>query len=171
MARKESQRGSRGNGETEYLQIDSPAVQTHLTNLQNLISRMSNLGANVKNWAAAIMAALLVWIFDKGTVPYGISLFSIIVVFCALDCYYLSLEREFRTTYNDFVSRLHDGNADRRDLFVIKVQRGFWLRLHAMIEVCDSPAIWPFYGMLTIAVGVGVLIKVCGGNHGTTSFL
>lgn len=146
------------------LSFDAPSVQTHLTNLQNLIARMSNLGANVKNWAAAIMAALLVWIFDKGTIPYALSLFSIIVVFCALDCYYLSLEREFRDAYNGFVRRLHAGTATSDDLFVIGVRRGFIVRAGAMREVLASPAILPFYAMLAIAVIVGVLIKICGGR-------
>lgn len=68
-----------------------------------------------------------------------------IVLFCLLDAYYLGLERRFRTCYEIFVKKLHNGTANIEDAFLIapklKVRGLFVEAAQALL----SFSIWPFY--------------------------
>ena len=75
---------------------DSPAVTTHVTLLQGIISRLSNNSASSKTWCITIVAALLslagalrsAKIVSVNIVP--------IVVFAVLDVFYLATEKAYR---------------------------------------------------------------------------
>ena len=42
------------------------------------------------------------------------------IAFLVLDTYYLTLERRFRNSYNDFVNKLHEGKLQGNELYAIK---------------------------------------------------
>jgi len=126
---------------------DLQAVQFHLTTLQSVIQRMANNSASTKSWCITIVSAILVIIVDKGIPQYTYLAFIPVLLFCALDAYYLGLERRFISSYNTFVKKQHIGNLHPKDYFVIKPQgntcRAFFTSLFCSVSV------WLFY--LTIA--------------------
>jgi hypothetical protein len=63
------------------------------------------------------------------------------IFFFVLDSYYLGLEKVFRNLYEDFVDRLHKGEAVASDLYVL-VPRGI---LEAFGAALRSFSTWPFY--------------------------
>ena len=69
----------------------------HLNMIQNVITRMAHNSLQIKCWAMAIMAAMIVlsngFIIAAGLVP--------LIVFWLLDSRYLALERAFRKLYDD----------------------------------------------------------------------
>ncbi len=129
--------------------IDSPSVQSYLSILQGVITRMASNSASAKSWCVALVSAIVVIIADKGNPAYvWISLVPI-VLFFFLDAYYLGLERLFRDVYNGFIHKLHTSTATIEDLFVIDPgDTGAVLRSAAKATL--SLSIWPFYGLLVV---------------------
>jgi len=66
-----------------------------------------------------------------------------------LDSYYLGLEKRFRDRYNEFIKKLHNGQASVDDLFIVTPGQGFKIFINAIGASLISPAVWPFYGLLT----------------------
>jgi hypothetical protein len=71
---------------------ESPSIQTHLGILQNVIQRMASNSSACKTWCVTLVSAVLVIVADKGKPDYAWIAMLPIVVFAALDAYYLALE-------------------------------------------------------------------------------
>lgn len=135
------------------LQIDPEAasIQTHLGIIQNVIQRMSTNSTNCKAWCVTLVAAVLVIIADKGKPDYAWIALLPTVVFLALDAYYLALEKGFRNSYNQFVSKLRAGSITEEDLYsVMPVGNMSELQLKA----AKSFSVWGFYISLGVLIGV-----------------
>lgn len=127
------------------LQVDSLSVQSHLTMLQGIINRLAANSASCKTWCVTLVSALAVVAADKGNSTIMLVAVAPIVLFAALDSYYLGLERRFRECYESFAKKLHDGRARIEDVFVVAPQlelRGFFPEAFASFW---SFSIWPFY--------------------------
>ena len=79
----------------------------HLNMIQGIISRISGFSANAKNFCITVLAAIIGISFQYKLslgllVPAAI---FIVIVFGALDTYYLAQERRFRDLYNQVVAR------------------------------------------------------------------
>jgi hypothetical protein len=131
------------------LEIDSPSVQSYLAILQGVITRMANNSANAKSWCVAVVCAILVIVADKGSPGYVWISCVPIVLFFALDAYYLGLERRFRNLYNGFVRKLHVGEATIEHAFIV-TPGGSGQILRSAAHATVSFSIWPFYGLLVI---------------------
>jgi hypothetical protein len=129
------------------LAVDSPAVQNYLTLLQGVVSRMAGNSANCKTWCVSIVSAILVLIADKGKLDYAFIALIPVVLFCLLDAYYLAQERAFRDIFNDFVTKLVNGDASVIDLFSLKPMKGFRV-VGSTCAAIFSFAVYPFYGIL-----------------------
>src|SRR2546425_4593734 len=92
--------------------------------LQSVISRMATNSSNCKTWCVTLVSAIVVIIADKGKPDYVWISVVPIALFLLLDTYYLSLEREFRGVYNDFIRKLHFGNATVDDVFYVAPRTG-----------------------------------------------
>ncbi len=131
---------------------NSSSVHTYLSLLQGVISRMAGNSAGCKTWCLTLATATVAfgvnaddrWIVALAFLPIG-------VVFL-LDAYYLSLERDFRKMYNDFVSEIRKQLADEAKLFELKPTGGWSYRGRATARALGSPSILPFYVILAIAV-------------------
>lgn len=132
---------------------ESSAVQSHLGILQDIITRMASNSSNCKNWCITLVSAILVIIADKNQPNYIWIALIPILLFFFLDSYYLGLERGFRTTYNHFVSKLHNSTATTQDLFVIRPPTGLKL-CNIIFGSAFSPAVFPFYGILATTVAL-----------------
>lgn len=136
----------------EPLQIDPEAasIQTHLGIIQNVIQRMSTDSTNCKAWCVTLVAAVLVIVADKGKPDYAWIALLPTVVFCALDAYYLALEKAFRNCYNQFVSKLRAGTLTEQDLYSV-MPIGNMSKLQ--LEALKSFSVWGFYISLGVLIG------------------
>jgi hypothetical protein len=134
----------------EPLQVDSPSVQSHLTMLQGIVSRLAANSASCKTWCVTLVSAIAVVGAQSDKVQILFVAVLPLIIFAALDGYYLGLERRFRACYEQFVRKLHDGTARIDDVFVVapqlKVRGFFW----EAFEACASFSIWAFYGGLAV---------------------
>lgn len=95
-----------------------PAVQSHINVLQEIINRMSQNSARCKSWVIPIVSALLALSSEKGIVPTA-TLYTPIVMFYLLDCFYLGHERRFRDKQRDFVLKINKGDDISEDVFLL----------------------------------------------------
>ena len=128
---------------------NSEAVRAHLNILQDVIRRMAGNSASCKNWCVVLVAAMLVLVARTDTPAYALLALAPTLLFWILDAYYLALEQAFRNSYNDFVRKLHRGEVALTDLYRV-VPTGRIPR--QMMVSLRSTAVWPFYGMLAVAI-------------------
>ena len=128
---------------------NSQAVQAHLTITQAVIQRMASNSTSCKTWCITLVSAILVIIADKGKPELVWIAVIPIVLFLALDAYYLSLEKMFRLSYNNFINRLHQGKLVASDLYAVEPSGNIYSAMGASLL---SFSIWPFYLTLFIMV-------------------
>jgi len=129
--------------------INSQAVQSHLNITQSVIHRMATNSSSCKAWCITVVSAILVIVADKGNSQYAFIAIIPNVLFLVLDTYYLSLEKMFRNSYNDFIKKLHDNKIDSSDLFAV-VPKGNLFK--TFFKSIFSFSIWPFYLTLLIMI-------------------
>jgi hypothetical protein len=130
--------------------FESPSVQSYLTILQSVISRMASNSSSCKTWCITLVSAIVVIIADKGKPNYVWISVVPIVLFSVLDSYYLSLERQFRGVYNDFIRKLHFSTATVDDVFYIAPRVGVPATSVLMLKATASISVWPFYVLLAL---------------------
>ena len=136
--------------ESHGLGPESDAVRTHIEIMQGVISRMADNSRSCKVWCVTLVAAVL-FLSSRSDGPNQVLIaLAPAVLFWILDSYYLSLERAFRESYSAFVKKVHDGQAQVSDLYVVKptgsVPRGV---LWALFK---STSVWPFYLVVAATV-------------------
>jgi hypothetical protein len=102
---------------------ESTAVQSYLTALQAVITRMATNSANCKTLCLTLIVAILAIVADKSKNSFTFVAFMPILVMGLLDAYYLGLEQGFRNTYDNFVDKLFTETTDKatsKDLYYIK---------------------------------------------------
>ena len=135
---------------TEKVSFDSPSVQSYLTILQSVISRMATNISSCKTWCVSLVSAIIVIVADKGKPNYVWISVVPVVLFLLLDSYYLALERQFRTVYNDFIRKLHFGSATVDDVFYVAPRTGTGATTVNILKAGGSIAVWPFYVLLAV---------------------
>lgn len=132
---------------------ESSAVQTHVSMLQGIISRVANNSANCKTWAITIIAAMLVLIVSKNISFKNAWICYIpVYLFFFLDCYYLGLERIFIKKQTEFLDKIANGTSYENDLYAIKGMPKFWIQLWITIKGALSFSTLPFYGSIIIFI-------------------
>ena len=110
---------------------------------------MATNSASCKGWSIAITSAILVLVADKSKPDYALIALIPILLFLALDTYYLALEKRFRNSYNSFIDKLHRGEIETSDLYAVmptgSATSSFWASLLSF-------SIWPFYATLLVMV-------------------
>ena len=134
----------------DKINFESPSVQSYLTILQGVISRMATNSSSCKTWCVTLVSAIVVIIADKGKPNYVWISAVPIALFVLLDSYYLSLERHFREIYNEFVSKLHFEKATVNDVFYVAPKKGVLTTSREILAAFGSFAVWPFYVLLAV---------------------
>ena len=128
---------------------DSPAVREHLNLLQGVINRMAANSSSCKTWCISIVAAILLLVARTDATDYALLALIPAFLFFYLDAYYLTHEKAFRDAYNAFVAKVHAESVELADLYVIRPVGETTKRVPSSMA---SPAVWPFYGMLVLAI-------------------
>jgi len=128
---------------------NSEAVRAHLEISQDVIQRMAANSSSCKAWCVTLVSAILVLVADKGKPNFALMALIPTVLFCALDVYYLALEKMFRNSYNGFIEKLHRGKITAEDLYAIKPSGNLPDAVNAAVK---SFSIWPFYLTLLVMV-------------------
>ena len=139
---------------TPDIHPDSPRVIAHINAMQDVIRRMSDNSRSCKLWCVTLVSATLVLIASMGNGTFAWLALIPVGALGFLDVYYLSLEQRFRNSYNEFVSKLHDGSLNQTEVFVIKARGGAVVHVWKSVR---STSVWVFYLAM-----VAVIIAVAG---------
>jgi len=137
----------------------SASVQAHLGLIQSVINRMATNSASCKTWCVTLVAAILVVVAEQSAPRLAYLALFPVVVFLALDTYYLALEKGFRASYNDFVDRLHGGHAFPRDLYAVEPTGNASALQKAAFR---SFSVWGFYLSLAVLVWIAERVVIAG---------
>ena len=137
--------------------IESQAVQTHLTLLQGIINRMANNSLLCKTLCVTLVAG--VGAIAAGSEKPKILWISIlpILIFCILDTLYLSLEKGYRDKFIDFVKKIQTESLHINDLFDMKPPPDY-KSLEASFTAFRSWSVWPFYLVMVIISTVFIIL-------------
>lgn len=127
----------------------SPSVQTHLGILQGVINRMAGNSASSKAWCITLVSAILVVVAQQDDPRLALLALAPTALFLTLDAYYLSLERRFRGSYNNFVSKVHTDSVTPDDLFFVRPADP---TLKTELRALVSYSLWGFYGGLAVMI-------------------
>lgn len=136
---------------------ESASIQTHLGILQNVIQRMASNSSASKAWCITLVSAILVLVADKGKTDYAYIAFLPTFIFAALDVYYLALEKAFRNSYNDFISKLHNKSLTEEDLYSVTPNGNMSV---LQWESFKSFSVWGFYLSLAALIFVTKTIAI-----------
>lgn len=144
------------------LNINSVAVQTHITTHQAIISRMATNIVSCKTWCITTVAAIIA--LGGGKPVFVLSSLIPIILFSIIDSYYLDLERKFRKNYEEFLTFLNNEelNSDefKKRLFAFSLApvnsaKSKILNKENLIKLKSlifSPSIYMFYGLQSLFV-------------------
>ncbi|TGL75991.1 hypothetical protein [Leptospira yasudae] len=141
----------------QFIEESSASVQAHLSILQSVIERMAMNSSSCKAWCITIVSAVLVIVADKGKPEFSYIAFIPTLLFLFLDGYYLALEKGFRTSYNNFVQKLHSKKLNVSDLYTVLPEGN--QSLH-QVEALKSFSVWGFYIVLGILILVTKTIVI-----------
>lgn len=143
----------------EYIEInpESASTQTHLGILQNVIQRMALNSSASKAWCVTLVSAILIIVADKGKSDYAYIAFLPTLVFCALDAYYLALEKAFRNAYNVFILKLHNKTLTEADLYSVTPKGNI---SNLQWQSFKSFSVWGFYISLAMLIFIAKIIVI-----------
>ena len=118
---------------------------------------MAANSAGCKGWCITLVSAILVLVADKSNPEYALIALIPTTLFLALDTYYLSLERRFRESYNNFIRKLHSDQVTASDFFDVvpagKARDVFFASLRSF-------SIWPLYVALVIMILLAMFLVI-----------
>ena len=134
----------------------------HLEFTLGVVDRLASASFQMKGWSVVLVSALLVLVAQAGRVELGVVLVVPIVVFWALDGYFLCQERLVRKLY-DRVRQLCEEEIDfSMDVGVFR-SAGRFGRLRDWWSAAWSVTLWPFYGTLAfLSALVGGVVQHLG---------
>ena len=145
------------SGELIDVNPDSASLQTHLGIIQNVIQRMASNSSASKTWCVTLVSAVLVIIADKGKPEYAYIAFLPTLIFAALDTYYLALEKAFRNSYNDFISKFHNRSLTKEDFYSVTPKGNMSLLRWKSFK---SFSVWGFYGSLGVLILITKVVAI-----------
>ena len=133
---------------------NSAAVQAHLSILQGVINRMAANSASCKNWCVVLVAAILVLVARADSTAYAPLALLPTFLFFFLDAYYLAQEKDFISSYQAFVKKLHSGALGLSDLYDVRPSRQGFQKFTATLRAASSFSVWWMYLVLAVVIGL-----------------
>ena len=137
---------------------ESSAVQSHLTIIQGVINRMAENSRSCKVWCVTLVAATLVLVARTGEPQHALIALVPTLLFLFLDSYYLALERAFIRSQNAFVAKLHRGELESTDIYLVVPTGMGWVLVGRCL--LGSLSIWPFYLLVTVTILLAWLLII-----------
>jgi hypothetical protein len=125
------------------IDIESPSISVHLVILQGIIQRMAFNSLACKTWCVILFSVVFITFGGRVKPDYFWVATTIpVVIFAALDAYYLALEKACRNSYNDFVSKLHNNSLTESDLYFVTPKGNI---SSLQWKALKSFSVWGFY--------------------------
>lgn len=146
---------------------NNSSVIAHIEMMQGIINRMAENSRSCKNWCILVVSAILTFVTMHSALQNQLLLICAmpISMFCFLDSYYLSLEKNIRIAMRVFVYNLNNGrdvdntifqvepgdlddmdNACNIDKLLVRIVRF----IYGMVRAFCSFSVFPFYGCLIV---------------------
>lgn len=130
----------------------------YLQMIESVVDRMSNISANIKGFAVAVVAGITALSFADVSFTVLALSFSSILILLWLDIYYLGMERKYKYFYEqkrkggivDFKLSL-----DFKESELKKARATKW-------QCIKSKSIYYFYGPLILLIAVILILKFKG---------
>ena len=143
--------------EQQPLNLDSSAIQTHLTMMQGVINRMAENSRSCKMWCVTLVSAVLVLVARTGEPQHALIAMVPTLLFLFLDSYYLALERSFIGSQNAFVKKLHQGKLESTDVYRMAPTG---MGLLSVGRCVGSVSIWLFYPLVAVTILLAWLLVI-----------
>ena len=124
----------------------------HLEFIQGVINRLATNSFQMKGWTVVLVAAILVLLARENRLDATYIALAPILIFWALDGYFLWQERLYRTLY-DHVSTLDEAQVDF-SMNVTPYRTGY---RRSWLGATLSRTLLFFYGALVSTVGIALL--------------
>ena len=136
--------------ENQPITHESSSVRAHLEIMQGVIQRMAENSRSCKVWCVTLVSAILVLVARTGNAEHATIALAPTLLLFVLDAYYLALEGNFRESYDNFVDKVHRGQAHTSDLFKIRPRGSITKGVFGAIF--GSFSVLPFYLVVTATV-------------------
>jgi len=130
---------------------NNACVQTHVSTMQKIISRMSNNSSICKITAIVITTLTLTLLAICSTQDYYQIARLPLIAMWALDCYYLGMERIFRIRYIEFVKSIEKEDFDFTNIYKFETAAESEKLYHVLRGVL-SISTTPYYLILSLLI-------------------
>ena len=124
----------------------------HLEFIQGVINRLATNSFQMKGWTVVLVAAILVLLAREHRLDATYIALAPILIFWALDGYFLWQERLYRALY-DHVRTLEEAQIDFT-MNVTPFRTGY---PRSWLGTTLSRTLWAFYGALIVTVGLATM--------------
>lgn len=124
----------------------------HLEMIENIIQRMANNSFLLKGWSISLIVAIFVLSDTQMNQRYFLFCYVPVILFWALDSYYLQMERKYITLYNKIrvSNELVDFDLSIKDITYDNIKNSSLKYVNCLFSVSE----WLFYCPIAIVLTV-----------------
>ena len=128
----------------------------HLEFIQNIITRMNSNSFVIKGWSVTLVCALFALAADKANLTFVLIAYLPVIVFWALDGFFLSQEKQYRELYKEVAVKAEEAIDFNLDASGYNKDGRGWLRS------IFTKTLIPFHGALlsvVVLVTIGLFVR------------
>lgn len=124
--------------------------RSHLELIQGVINRLSSNTFLFKGWSITIIGAVFTAMIATNNNDFLWLILGIVLMFWAIDAYYLMLERGYRKLYK----QVAETSSEKIDY---GMNIGQFIKFSAWLEALRRPVLLLFYGVILMII-IGIII-------------
>lgn len=124
--------------------------RSHLEFIQGVINRLSSNTFLFKGWSITIIGAVFTAMIATNNNDFLWLILGIVLMFWAIDAYYLMLERGYRKLYK----QVAETSSEKIDY---GMNIGQFIKFSAWLEALRRPVLLLFYGVILMII-IGIII-------------
>lgn len=124
--------------------------RSHLEFIQGVINRLSSNTFLFKGWSITIIGAVFTAMIATNNNDFLWLILGIVLMFWAIDAYYLMLERGYRKLYK----QVAETSSEKIDY---GMNAGQFIKFSAWLEALRRPVLLLFYGVILMII-IGIII-------------
>lgn len=124
--------------------------RSHLEFIQGVINRLSSNTFLFKGWSITIIGAVFTAMIATNDNDFLWLILGIVLMFWAIDAYYLMLERGYRKLYK----QVAETSSEKIDY---GMNAGQFIKFSAWLEALRRPVLLLFYGVILMII-IGIII-------------